>query len=740
MYYSLSQVAQILQVTRQSIHQRKDLTHIKDCQDYEIRGKGGARHYPWYVFPDDIQIALGYEKTPQPLPQTTVPNATIESNVPTEAIDVSAIDCVDLPTPPVGHPSEEGICLPEPIELPTPQNVEHLELKLPIPAAPKKAAMCDSWIEIFRIRDAWCQERNFPNVTECDKQFAAAVTAGEIPEAKPHLPHVAWGKQPGISRTTLARQRQRFRDMGIAGYVRNTDKAVRSIIDGQPELQQWIINFAIKYPEAPIVRLYKEMAKNPPRPVGHPSEEGILPSLTTVRVWLKNWQADNHSLWLKMTAPDKWRNTYEVAYGTQNDTTAPNDKWELDSTIGDVMLEGGRHYVLALVDVFTRRALLLVSKSSKADAVLSLLRRAMVEWGIPTAIKTDNGSDYISNQVKRFCAQAEIHHEICTPGNPQGKPHVERFFGTFSHTLMPCLPGYTGHNVATAQAIRSRHQGKPIEPGMDATQFQFWCEEWLEDYNVHPHQGLDMKTSLQCWADAIESGWMPRQVSDIRQLDLLLASIGKRKVQKKGIKIDGYFYCEGAMSPYTGHWVWVSRDVSDMGRIYYFDESNNFLGEAICAELLGIGLREVALEGKRDQIADINEKKKDLKIATRNHKKYEKAAIEKAKTTTPIAVQLPANVVSIAAKQAEKQSKRDVDDIFPELAQLWLNGCPDVDLPYTEKELRNASARIADKTQTNSILSRVENVIPDQKMARYKFAPWLAALTDRLFPTKQQTS
>jgi hypothetical protein len=115
MYYSLSQVAQILQVTRQSIHQRKDLTHIKDCQDYEIRGKGGARHYPWYVFPDDIQIALGYEKTPQPLPQTTVPNATIESNVPTEAIDVSAIDCVDLPTPPVGHPSEEGIVFQEPV-------------------------------------------------------------------------------------------------------------------------------------------------------------------------------------------------------------------------------------------------------------------------------------------------------------------------------------------------------------------------------------------------------------------------------------------------------------------------------------------------------------------------------------------------------------------------------------------------------------------------------------------------
>ena len=47
--------------------------------------------------------------------------------------------------------------------------------------------------------------------------------------------------------------------------------------------------------------------------------------------------------------------------------TAPNDLWEMDGTKGDVLLADGRRWAItAVVDVFTRRAMLRLSPSARA--------------------------------------------------------------------------------------------------------------------------------------------------------------------------------------------------------------------------------------------------------------------------------------------------------------------------------------------------------------------------------------
>ncbi len=56
-----------------------------------------------------------------------------------------------------------------------------------------------------------------------------------------------------------------------------------------------------------------------------------------------------------------------------------------------------------------------VSKSSTAAAVKQVLRRSMLGWGVPEAVRTDNGKDYVSDEVDSLLCDLEIIHEICIP-------------------------------------------------------------------------------------------------------------------------------------------------------------------------------------------------------------------------------------------------------------------------------------------------------------------------------------
>jgi putative transposase len=296
----------------------------------------------------------------------------------------------------------------------------------------------------------------------------------------------------------------------------------------------------------------------------------------------------------------------------------------------------------------------LVNKTSTAEAVLSLLRNTMIVWGLPTAIRTDNGADYVSKAVQRFCAQMGIQHLICTPGTPQAKPYIERFFGTYSHDVMPLLPGYLGHNVVVVTKLRGGQKGKPIIASLDTERFQDWTNEWLEEYHSRTHATLG-KSPNEALQVATAAGWQPRQVSDIRELDLLLTLKGKQKVQKAGIRHLGTYFIAPDLP--IGHWVWVCLDVADLGKIYWFSESNEYGGEAIAAELLGISQREIALEARRAQMAEISEGKRLVVKAKRSIKPYRLKAIQRR--VAPEQVSDPTKVVAIADHRAKKEKEKN---------------------------------------------------------------------------------
>jgi putative transposase len=672
MLYSLAEVAEKIGVSRRAIAKK-----MANCQNYQTKDRG-LRLYPLESFPESIQTRLMTSQSK---------SETLTESHPTAKPELEQL------------PAALEQLVPESITAPL---AKPRQIK-PLPVSDqKKMDLLDAWQEIMAIQEQWCQGKGWTQQREKDEQFSAAVKRGEIPEVAQYLPVVAWGSKPGISRGSLQRYRDRFSSHGLAGYIRNTAKTNQSPIELNPDLRQAVINHLVSFPAAQLTRLHKEVVKL------HPE----CPKLTAFRRWVRNWMAENESYYLHETDKDKWNNTYKAAFGTHNDTTAPNQIWELDSTPADIALPDGRHCALGLIDVYTRRALVLVNKSSTAAGVLSILRQAIITWGLPNAIRTDNGSDYISHAVKRFCSQMRIEHLICTPGTPQAKPYIERFFGTFSHDVMPILPGYLGHNVVTVTKLRGGQKGKPIQYSFDADSFQTWADHWLAtEYHPRVHGGLK-KSPNDALLEAIAQGWEPRQVASIRELDLLLAMIGKKKVHKTGITHEGYKYIAPDLP--IGSWVWVALDAAEMGRVYWFSEAGVYGGEAVAAELMGIDRREVALEAGQTQKAAVSASKKTTKKLKSNIKPFKQDVLEArfqtlVQPTDPATAEalqtVPPNVVPInRPKKAQRPYESEgADEAYFAWAAPWLAGDLDGAIAawHAPEKFPNISARA--KTQWREI-------------------------------------
>lgn len=363
--------------------------------------------------------------------------------------------------------------------------------------------------------------------------------------------------------------------------------AIDSLLDSKPHIKSTHINEFIQAycPDQPII-----------------SEKSID------RYRARRGKADPQRT-LLANNPDKFKSSIQPAFGSRSEgITALNQLWEFDATPADVMLVDGRHSVLGMIDVYSRRMKLLVSKTSRTVMVNTLMRRGIMDFGVPGAIKTDNGKDYTSEHFERVLSDLEIYHDLCDPFSGDQKPHIERGLGTFSHDLVELLPGYIGHSVADRKDIESRKTfaqrlGNPdqvIEVNMTAADFQTFCDDWCKGYHkrVHSSLGKSPNTMANEWAGSI------RTISDERALDVLLATAprhgGMRAATKKGIKVDHYWYRDAALIPWIGKGrvLQVLHDPEDMGRIIVQGPNEYDVFEhvcvAVCHEVLGISRSELA--------------------------------------------------------------------------------------------------------------------------------------------------
>lgn len=482
----------------------------------------------------------------------------------------------------------------------------------------KPLARMDARINILRAFQQFILENPMPNARKVGgklykEAFAAAWNRGAIDSpARAVIPYLTSEK--------LDRWPAQLRHAGLARLAGNYGhRRGQTLIDQQPQLAVALRSLIIDTPHASAVFAHELLC-------ARYQDSGLqLPSVKTVARWMNAWKAENHSLYCRISDPDRWKSTYMLAWGDASEHVLRlNQEWQADSTPADLGLSDGRHNLIFLLDVYSRRLKIQVSKTSTAAAIASVLRRGLLEWGVPEVLKTDNGKDYVADHINRICHTLHIERQLCAPFSPWQKGHVERHVRTFSHDLLPYLPGYLGHNVAERQALRAREQfadrlfvkNAVIDLNLSAAVLQEFCDRWCEGYHNRPHRGLDGQTPNQvfaAWREPI------RILSDERALDILLAPApsndGWRQVSKDGgVKVDGYEYLATALALHVNDRVRVMYDPEgDMGKVYVFDGHGHYLATAECAEITGRNRREIAHAAKAIQTAAAQQKARAAK-------------------------------------------------------------------------------------------------------------------------------
>jgi transposase InsO family protein len=348
------------------------------------------------------------------------------------------------------------------------------------------------------------------------------------------------------------------------------------------------------------------------------------------------WIEQNRDMYLRATNPDAWKNSVMLAFGSYSaDVTALNQRWEMDATPTDWMLVDAdgkkrRYTVSVIIDVWSRRSIVVVAPTPKTQTHCTALRIALLAWGVPQQIVTDNGQDYVSEHFKRVLASLGIEHKTTNPFSPEEKPHVERFNGTLNHSILELLPNFVGHNVAERKAIEARKsfaerlakKGEVVDFAdvVDGTfsgeTLQAKINTWLQGiYEQREHGALKMSPFAKAasWTGEV------KRISNQRSLDILLArpaGNGQRTLQKKGIQLDGTWFIAPELATIEMGSVLELYETPDLGTIVVYYRKN-FLCIAQAPERTGVDRMAIAKQADAMQKERMKEVSAKVKAETR---------------------------------------------------------------------------------------------------------------------------
>lgn len=93
------------------------------------------------------------------------------------------------------------------------------------------------------------------------------------------------------------------------------------------------------------------------------------------------------------------------------------------------------HNLLVIVDYYSRFTEVIVMKQTTASLTVQALHKTFCRFGMPESIKTDNGPQFISSELRTFCEEFGIQHMKTTPYWPQANGEVERMNRTIGKHL-----------------------------------------------------------------------------------------------------------------------------------------------------------------------------------------------------------------------------------------------------------------------------------------------------------------
>lgn len=664
-----SLIASSLSITERAIRQRA----VKENWPYTeepVRG-GRRRLYPLASLPADVQAAVARHQALQAANALQTSAAYQEGQRIAKKIDVK-----------------------ERIEAKLHDRIIETGAKAAVGLSGAKKSRMDARLDILARLDEFASSRRV-GIVKSMEEFCALYNSGEIqvPVSARHM------VGPTLTRMTLYRWRKTLKQQGAAALAGEYgNRSGTSTIDTHPEIRDRLIGFLVDKPHASVKVLYALLGVH---------YAGQLPSPRSTARWLSAWKRDNAEAFMRVSNPDKWKGRYKPAFGKLDENIERiNQLWQVDSTPADLQLIDGRYNILASIDLATRRARMHVAKTSNAEAVCKLLRKSIIDWGVPEQIKMDNGADYASNRVQYALKALHIEPKFSMKFAPWEKGNIERLFKSFSHGFFEILPGFSGHNVAEAQVLRDAKsfyeqlftKDNIVELKLTAEALQQFCNEWVDNFYAHePHQGLGGKTPFERSAELRHP---IRTIDDPRALDLLLAEVpsqnGLRTVGKKGLRIDGQLYIAPELFAVINQPVKCFYN-DDSGSIVVY-HNDAFLCIAECPEIMGFTRVEIAVEATRLKNAQMKESNRYLKSLKRKANLNEtfESLREKKRLEAEALVALPKpNVIHItpaleAAGQAADALEATPPRAVPECTVEHLDDVRDLRIrEFAEDETSN---------------------------------------------------
>jgi putative transposase len=144
-----------------------------------------------------------------------------------------------------------------------------------------------------------------------------------------------------------------------------------------------------------------------------------------------------------------------------------------------------RTYLLAFLDDATR--LILHGEfyfHQRLPILEDCFRKALISWGICTAVYLDNGKIFVSKWFRAACAHLGIQHLAAASYSPQSKGKLERFNRTVDEFL---------------EELR-------LEPLSTLKELNYKFQLWLqESYHKRPHRGLPLKDGTNVHLSPLEA-------------------------------------------------------------------------------------------------------------------------------------------------------------------------------------------------------------------------------------------
>ena len=308
----------------------------------------------------------------------------------------------------------------------------------------------------------------------------------------------------GISRKTGYKIYDRYRACGAEALTDRSRRPYRYANRLPPLVEQGILRLKREYPSWGAPKIRERL-------------RGQLPGLRCPAISTVHAVLDRHGL-----VTPRRRRRYRAEGTALSWPTQPNALWCADYK-GEFMLANRRYcYPLTITDFASRYLLACDALSTTAEVyAFTAFERAFREYGLPGALRTDNGVPFASahalyglSRLAVWWLRLGIALERIQPGHPEQNGRHERMHLTLK-----------------------REATKPAAGNVLQQQARF--DAFVQEFNAErPHEALQMKTPAELYSASPKPyRGLPELTYPLHDRDIMVTACGRLCMHRKKINI-----------------------------------------------------------------------------------------------------------------------------------------------------------------------------------------------------------